>query len=553
MRPPQFAGRRWRRLAAGLMPGLLSLALAACAGVIAPPVPATPTAAGPVSISVVVDGQTQRFSLPQPMTVREALSLAGVAVGELDRIAPAPFTRLTQDTAIHITRIRETFETEQAVVPFTSEIIKNEGLPEGEQRLLQAGANGLEELTYRTTFEDGVQTDRSIVKRVFLVPPTTEIIMVGAQASFTIVPITGTLAYISAGNAWMMRGTSAQRLPLTTSGDLDGRIFDLSPDGQWLLFTRSVTDTAAPNFNTLWAISVTTGSQAQPVDLKVSNVLYAEWSPAGTVTPTLAYATAEKTNRAPGWQANNDLWTLSLLTNRRTRQVEITRTQIIDTNSGGVYGWWGTGYAYAPDGQSIAYARTDSIGAVDLAQATTTELARFTAYNSRSDWAWYPSLRWAEGGWLYTVTHGEPLGLELPEDSPVFDLTALSITDRLRLELVPRAGMFANPVPSPIQASAALTAERPARIAFLQAVDANNSPFSRYRLAVMDRDGSNLRALFPAEDQPGLEAGLIPTWSPDGRLIAIPHQGNLWLIDPDSGITQQLTGDGLSQKPDWSR
>jgi hypothetical protein len=545
-------GKRFA-LRIAIAPWALAIALSACTLVIAPAPPPTPTTSSPVTIAVTADGQTQRFTLPGPMTVREALALAGIAVGELDRLSPAPFTRLTGDTDILITRVRETFEAEQAIVPFTSQIIKNEGLPEGERRLLQAGVNGLEEITYRTSFEDGVQKERSIVKRVFLTPPTPEIIMVGAQASFTVVPITGTLAYLSANNAWIMRGASAQRLPLTTSGDLDGRLFDLAPDGQWLLFTRAVTDSTASDFNTLWAISVTTGANAQPIDLKVSDVLYAEWSPAGTVTPTIAYSTAEKTNRAPGWQANNDLWLLSLSNNRRTRQFEITGTQILDANSGGLYGWWGTGFAFAPDGQSIAYARTDSIGLIDLATYAQTELTQFTAYNSRSDWAWFPTLRWAEGGWLYTVTHGEPLGLELPEDSPVFNLTAVSVVNRLQLELVPRAGIFANPIPSPIEITGVATNERPARVAFLQAIDANNSPFSRYRLAVMDRDGSNVRTLFPPDDQPGLEAGVTPTWSPDGRLIAIIHQGNLWLIDPNSGITQQLTGDGLAQKPEWGR
>jgi Tol biopolymer transport system component len=152
-------------------------------------------------------------------------------------------------------------------------------------------------------------------------------------------------------------------------------------------------------------------------------------------------------------------------------------------------------------------------------------------------------LSWANNEWLYTVQHGAPLGLELPEDSPVFDLTALSSTNGLALNLVPRAGIFSNPV----------VATDGKSIAFLQAADPNNSPFSRYRLAVMDRDGSNLRALFPPEDQPGLEAGALPTWSPDGRLIAIIYQGNLWLINTQSGLSQQLTGDGLTTRVEWGK
>jgi acyl carrier protein len=46
---------------------------------------------------------------------------------------------------------------------------------------------------------------------------------VGTQGSFTVVPISGTLAYIDGRNAWVMRGNSGQRLPLTANGKLDRR------------------------------------------------------------------------------------------------------------------------------------------------------------------------------------------------------------------------------------------------------------------------------------------------------------------------------------------
>jgi hypothetical protein len=69
----------------------------------------------------------------------------------------------------------------------------------------------------------------------------------------------------------------------------------------------------------------------------------------------------------------------------------------------------------------------------------------------------------------------------------------------------------------------------------------------------MDRDGSNARFVFPPEGQVGLSANEAIAWSPDARLIAIVYQGNLWLIDPDTGVNQQITGDGLSAQPRWAR
>ncbi len=183
---------------------------------------------------------------------------------------------------------------------------------------------------------------------------------------------------------------------------------------------------------------------------------------------------------------------------------------------------------------------------------TTSELLPLSAYNTHSDWAWFPAMRWSpDGHGLYTITHGAPIGLEAPEDSPAFDLTALLVPAGRPLSLIPRAGMFANPLPAPVHTSP--TGEQAFSIAFLQAINPNDSPHTTYRLAVMDRDGSNVHFVFPPGDQPGLSANSQAAWSPDGRLLVVAYDGNLWLVDPASGQTQQVTGDGLTSTARWAR
>jgi hypothetical protein len=540
---------------------LAGLLLAACQPILPTPAPT----ASAVNITIQVDGGVTTYTFAPGLTVREAIAHAGITLGELDRLSPPPFTLISEGAAILITRVTESFETEQLALPYSSEIVHNAGQPEGERRLLQVGQAGVEEITYRTVFEDGVQISRSVIRRIIVANPVPEIIMVGTQGSFTLVPISGTLAYINGRNAWVMRGNSGQRLPLTTEGDLDGRVFELSPDGRWLLFTREVTQTNSPAFNTLWAVSTlpitptrtVTRTSPLPFSLPISNVLYAEWAP---LEPrTFAYSTAERIPRAPGRQANNDLWLVQWNLSA-SRRLTITSTQLLDTSAGGAYGWWGTGFAFAPDGRTLAYARADGIGLLRYqlgrraitATVTISEVAQFTPYNTHGDWAWYPPLRWAAtGDVLYTVTHGPPIGLEAAEDSPAFDLAALSMPGGLQLKLIPRAGMFANPLPSP--ALTLPSGEVAFQVAFLQASDPNNSPFSTYRLGLMDRDGSNARFIFPPEGQAGLSANEAIAWSPDARLIAIVYQGNLWVIDTSTGVNQQITGDGLSAHPRWAK
>jgi Tol biopolymer transport system component len=89
----------------------------------------------------------------------------------------------------------------------------------------------------------------------------------------------------------------------------------------------------------------------------------------------------------------------------------------------------------------------------------------------------------------------------------------------------------------------------------MEAIFPEQSETSRYRLVIMDRDGSNRRELFPEEGRPGLEVQ-TPTWAPSPRpdgseFLAVIYQGNLWLIDVTTGQAQPVTGDGLMSNIDW--
>ena len=72
----------------------------------------------------------------------------------------------------------------------------------------------------------------------------------------------------------------------------------------------------------------------------------------------------------------------------------------------------------------------------------------------------------------------------------------------------------------------------------------------------MDRDGSNRQVLFPESGAPGLQPQRL-IWAPeqdqaeDSYDLAFLYQGNLWLVDVQSGKTRQLTGDGLISRIDW--
>jgi len=501
---------------------------------------------GQVSVTLIADGQTFEVSVPEGSTVNTVLQVAGVSPGASDRVEP-PLAALTAEgETIRLIRVREDFDVVQVIVPYERQVVRNETLPEGETRLIQPGANGLQEETVRRVYEDGLLTSETVVKITVLQAAVPEIVMVGAQTAFAPLNIPGVLVYLSGGNAWWMDGSTAERRPLVTTGDLDGRIFSLSPDGRWLLFTRRSTKPADREINTLWLVRVR--ANPAPFSLRVSNVVhFAGWAPGQEAR--VYYSTVEPRAAAPGWQANNDL-TLIPFTDGGPLQPR----KVVDVNTGGIYGWWGTWYSWSPDGTQILYARPDSVGIVDTVNGELIPMVEITPLQTRSDWAWIPPAAWgADSRTIYLITHAPPPSLVSAEESPYFDLAAASLSNSGRPVLAEQAGMFAYLSTSPEQPG---DDGQAFQVAWLQAIFPAQSESSRYRLVVMDRDGSNRHTFFPASDAPGLEPQ-TPVWAPapvngqDGLFIAVVYQGNLWLIDSVSGEARQITGDGLIARVDW--
>jgi hypothetical protein len=535
----QQSGRTTRARAWRLAAAIALLLTGACSG--------PQATAGVIQVSIAVDGASLSKQVPSGISVSQALTLAGVKLGQLDRVNPPGYTVLTEGASIQVTRVSEQFVVETSTLPFERQTVRNEGLPEGETRLLQPGANGKQEITYRIVEEQGSEVSRTPVKTIVVQEPVPEIIMVGAQAAFSPVPIVGTLAYLSGGNAWILHTDTGNRRPILVGGDLDGRVFRLSPDGRWLLYTRAAPKDEQGLINSLWVVS-TIEVDAKPIDLKADNIIhFADFSPSAQGDRTVAYSTVELSPGSPGWQANNDLYLVSY-----SSAGFVTESKnILPTNSGGQYGWWGAGFAWAPDGNRLAYARPDGVGLVDLRNPSMAPLLEVVPYQSMGNWAWVPGVAWGnDDRTLYIVDHGIPNGLESPAASPIFDLVALPGLGGPLLTLADRTGMFAYPAVSPPLQTA--TGELASRVAFLQAVSPLESQGSNYQLVVMDRDGSNRRTLFPPPGETGL-APQQPAWSPDGTQIALTYRGDLWLVDIGTGRGQQVTGDGQTTSYDWKR
>jgi hypothetical protein len=504
------------------------LLLAACG-----PAAAPTQAAADIEITLLADGESRSLALPAAASVQDALDLAGLELGPLDRTEPSAFEELADGDELRLVRVNEEFEVEEEPLPYVSRTLQNEALAAGEQRLIQNGVNGLQEVTYRLLYEDGELISRTAVREIVVTEPVEEIIMIGAQSPFSSLAIPGRLAFLSAGNAWLLETNTGSRQPVVTSGDLDGRVFQISPDGAWLLFTRASEEEG--KINELWLAGLDNDAQ---IDLGVGNIVhYAGWVPGDSGTQ-IDFSTVEPSLNPPGWHANNDLQFINFTA---SGEVTTARLGLPVRRTDSLYSWWGTGFAWNPDGELLAFTRPDAIGLADIDTDELEVLLALTTYQTSSDWAWMPGIAWSEDGVLYAVEHAEQAGLEIAERSPLFDLISLQADGEKRM-LAQNVGMFANPAPEP----------GGGQVAFLRAFTPSQSDISTYELMVAAPSG-NLLSLFPPQGAAGLQPQQV-SWAPSaegGPMIAFIYQGNLWVVNILTGEARQLTGDGLVGAVSW--
>ncbi|MEE9598973.1 MAG: G5 domain-containing protein, partial [Anaerolineales bacterium] len=163
--------------------------------------PPPPTSQEDISVQIEVDGQIETVTIPAGSSVQAALDLAGITLAGKDRAEPALVVSLIEDAAIQVIRVEEIIETEQVIIPFQVIRQPTENLPAGQEKLLQAGKNGLKEVAYVRVFENGLEITFEEVSSLELEGAVDEIILVGVQSSIAPISLPSPLVYISNGNA----------------------------------------------------------------------------------------------------------------------------------------------------------------------------------------------------------------------------------------------------------------------------------------------------------------------------------------------------------------
>ncbi len=507
------------------------------------------------SLEVRVDGETRQLTTTAS-TVGEALEQAGIDLNPIDEIDPPlssvlPSVNVDSPIGVTIVRVTETLEIIPESIPYGRRIVRSaEMSPTDAPRILQTGTPGLQEVSVRIVFRDGLEAERWPTSVQVIEPAVDEIVMIGVGQERDAMTITGELSYLSNGRAIFLDGSTDAPRQLEIAGTIDGRVFELSPDGRYLLYTLDSEDTNEETFgNELWVIATQPGAVGRA--LQIENVLWAGWDPSAGEPPRIAYTTARSVSLPPGWEALNDLWLLPL----PTEGEQAAPIRIVES-APATFGWWGGNYAWAPGGDRIAYAFADEIGTLAIPPVDSASegaslppttpirsvLHDFTAYETGADWAWLPNLAWSADGRYLSYT-------AYSIENERFDLWLVDTTTTNAVQLAENVGMWAAADWSPTAALPQLS------VAYLQVVDPAAGEESSYALWLAESDGSNKSRVFPPEGETGFfdRTRHSLTWGPNPDLIAFILDEKLHILDLVSNdLFRTGTDDTVNSHPTWA-
>lgn len=129
-------------------------------------------------VKVIADGETKEIISP-PITVKEAIKLAGFQLGEKDIVKTLPNEKTVPNQEIEVIRVTEEEIQLEEAIPFQTEKTIDDTLEKGLTKTISRGKEGVALNTIKITYHNGEEVAREVVDSQIKVEPKNRVIALG--------------------------------------------------------------------------------------------------------------------------------------------------------------------------------------------------------------------------------------------------------------------------------------------------------------------------------------------------------------------------------------
>ncbi|WP_027953492.1 G5 and 3D domain-containing protein [Halobacillus kuroshimensis] len=127
------------------------------------------------------DGGDEEHIWTTTSTVEELLKEQGIELDDLDELNLDADAWVSADTPLEITRVEKVTDIVEEETDYSVEVKKDDSLPKGERKVLEAGQEGLVKKTYEVTIENGEEVSRELVEETVDQESRREIVALGTK------------------------------------------------------------------------------------------------------------------------------------------------------------------------------------------------------------------------------------------------------------------------------------------------------------------------------------------------------------------------------------
>lgn len=136
-----------------------------------------------VTVSLTVDGKTDKVTAAVGTTVKELLDLQEVDLGKDDVCTEKLDVQLKDGMEIAVKRVEYKEETVKETVEFETEKEYSSSLDDGKSQVKQDGVNGEKEVTYKVKFVDGEEISREVITEKVIKEAVSKIVVYGTKGA----------------------------------------------------------------------------------------------------------------------------------------------------------------------------------------------------------------------------------------------------------------------------------------------------------------------------------------------------------------------------------